>query len=133
MAIDQQRVGDVLGDDTGLVYVHVVNVVHDVDAATLASVCWLHDPHILLALVLLQLLVVVVEVTELVRQNVSVRAEVESALSESLLQAHDIEAKSVLASDFIALWEVIDLLILVQAFILVRFARARAPQNVPLM
>ena len=82
---------------------------------------------------LLQLLIVVVEVTELVGQDVGIRAEIESGLSKALLQAHNIEAETVFSCDFVRLWEVIDLLVLIEAFILVAFAAARTPQNVPLM
>jgi len=51
----------------------------------LASIGWLDNPDILLALVLLEFLVVIIEVTEFVGQDVSVRAEVEGILAESLL------------------------------------------------
>jgi len=65
----------------------------------LARVSRLDDPDILFALVLLQFLVVVVKVAEFIRQNVGVRSEVKSRLSESFLKAHNIEAETILASD----------------------------------
>lgn len=71
---------------------------------------------------LLQLLVVIVEVSELVRQDIGVWAKVEGRLSKALLQSNDVEAESVLASDLIRLGEMIDLLILIKAFVLVAFA-----------
>lgn len=73
----------------------------------------------------------VVKVSELIRQDVGIWAKVKCILSKPFLETHDIEAESVLSRDFIALWEVIDLLILVQALILVALARAGAPENVP--
>ena len=72
---------------------------------------------------LLELLIVVVEVSKLIRQDVSVRAEVKGTFAEALLEAHDIEAKTVLARDLVTLREVIDLLVLVQALVLVALAR----------
>lgn len=82
---------------------------------------------------LLKLLVVIIEVTELVGEDVSVRTEVEGILAKSLLQSHNIEAQTVLSCDFITLREMIDLLVLVKSLVLVTLARAGAPQDVPLM
>ena len=123
MTIDQKRVCDVLGNVRGLVNVHIVDVVHEINTPSLASVSRLHNPNILLAFMLLQFLVMVVKVAKFVRQNVRVRAEVEGRLAEALLHAHHIEAESVFTGNFITLWEVVDLLILIQALILVGFAR----------
>ncbi len=73
---------------------------------------------------LLQLLVVIVEVAELVGQDVGVRTEIKGTLSKALLEANDVEAKSVFACDFIALREVVYLLVLIQSLILVGLAGA---------
>ena len=73
---------------------------------------------------LLELLIVVVEVSKLIWQDVGVWAEVKGTFAEALLEAHDIEAKTVLARDLVTLREVIDLLVLVQALVLVALARA---------
>lgn len=75
----------------------------------------------------------VVEISELIRQDVGIRHEVERCLAKPLLHADYVEAESVLARDLMALWEVVDLLILVQTFVLVGFACARAPKQVPLV
>jgi hypothetical protein len=72
--------------------------------------------------VLFQLLVVVVEVSELVGQDVGVWYEVEGGLAVALLHAHDVEAQPVFSGDFVALREVVDLLVLVEAFVLKAFA-----------
>jgi len=82
---------------------------------------------------LLKFLVVVVKVSEFIRQNVSIRAKVECILAEPLLKSHNIKAETVLPRYFIALWEVIYLLVLVQALILVTLTRAGAPEDVPLV
>lgn len=101
MAIDQERIGDVFGDDTSFVHIHIVDVVHDIDAATLASICWLDDPHIFLAFMLFQLLVMIVKVAELVGKNVRVWAKVEGRFAKALLQTHYVKAKAVFTSDLI--------------------------------
>ena len=71
---------------------------------------------------LLQLLVVVVEIAEFIRQDVGVWAEIESILAESLLKPYYIKAKTILAGDLITLREVIDLLVLIEALILIALA-----------
>ena len=119
MAVNEQWVRDILRNNTCLINVNVVYVVNDVDAAALAGVRWLDDPHILLALMLLELLIVVVKVAKLIWQDVSVWAEVKGTLAEPFLQPHDIEAKTVLSRNFITLREVIDLLVLIESLILV--------------
>lgn len=133
MTIDKQRVRDVLRDNTSFVHVYIIDVVNNVDATALARIGGLHNPDVLLRLVLLQLLIVIVEVTELVRQDVRIRAEVKCLLAIALLQADNVKAETILASDLVRLREMIELLVLIKALILVTFARARAPQDVPLM
>jgi hypothetical protein len=83
--------------------------------------------------VLLQFLIVVVEVAEFVREDVCVRREVERTLAVSFLHAHHVEAKAVLASDFVTLRELVDLLVFVETFELVRLASTRTPKQVPLV
>jgi hypothetical protein len=74
-----------------------------------------------------------VEVTEFIWKNVGVWYEIEVAFPELFLHADHIIAKSVLSSDLITLREMIDFLVLIQAFIQVALAAGRAPQDVPLM
>lgn len=119
MSVYEKRVGDVLANDTCLVNVHVVDVINEVNTATLAGVGWLDNPHVLLAFVLLQLLVVVVEVTKLIGQDVSVRRKVKTALAESFLHSDDVEAESILASDLVTLREVVNLLVLIETLVLI--------------
>ena len=103
------------------------------DAATLRRVGWLYNPHVPLRLRLPQFLVVGVEVMELLRQDVRVGDEVVLSAPEPLLHLHVIVAKSVLARDFVAHWEVVDFLELVEALVQVALARAGRPQHVPLV
>ena len=119
VTVDQQRICDVFTNDRGLIHVHVIYVIDKVDSSSLAGISRLHDPHIFLTFVLLQFLVVVVEISELIRQDVGIRTEIESRFSEALLHAHYIEAQSVFSCNLITLREVIDFLVLIQTLILV--------------
>lgn len=58
-----------------------------------------------------------IEVTELIWQDVCVRNKVKVLFPELLLHPHHVEAESVLPGDLIALWKVVDLLVLIQTFI----------------
>ena len=67
MAIDQQRVRNVLRNDARFIDIDVVDVINNVDATALAGICWLDNPYILLALMLFELLVVVIKIAEFIR------------------------------------------------------------------
>ena len=82
----------------------------------------LEDPDVLLRVMLLQLLIVFVEFAELVRQDVGVWNEVPLGLSIAFLHPDDVKAKTVLARNFMTLREVVDLLILIEAFVQVTLA-----------
>lgn len=82
---------------------------------------------------LLELLVVLVELTKLIRQDVGVRHEVEVLLSVALLHANHVEAEPILARDLMTLREVVDLLVLVESLVEVALAAAGAPKNIPLV
>ena len=82
---------------------------------------------------LFQLLVVSVEVTEFVREDVSVGHEVEVLLAELLLHPHHVEAESIFPGYLVALREVVDLLVLIEALIEVRFTIGSAPEDIPFM
>lgn len=76
---------------------------------------------------LLQLLVVFVKLSEFVWQNVGVGYKIEVLLAITLLHTDDVEAKSIFPGDLVRLWEVINLLVLVQTFIQVTLAGTRRP------
>jgi len=63
-----------------------------------------------------------VELTKLIRKNVSIWHKIKVLLAVSFLHSHDVEAKSILPSDFMTLREMIDLLVLVQPFVKVALA-----------
>lgn len=119
MSVDQERVGDVLADHAGFVHIHVVDIVYQVDSFALTGVCRLDNPNVFLALVLLQLLIVIVKVTELIGQDVRVWYKIKWLFAEALLHAHHVKAQAVFACNFMALREVINFLVLVQTLVLV--------------
>ena len=63
-----------------------------------------------------------VKFTKFIWQDVSVWNKVEMLFAKSLLHPHNIETQSVLSGDFVAHWEMINLLILVQALIKITLA-----------
>jgi hypothetical protein len=77
---------------------------------------------------LLQLLIVVVKITEFFWQDVGVRCEIECRLAKLLLHPYNVKAKSILASYLVGLRKLVYFLVLVQAFILVVLARTAGPQ-----
>lgn len=123
MAINKQWVRDILRNNAGLIHIHIVDIIHDVNTTALAGIGWLDNPYILLALVLLQLLIVVIEITEFIWQDVGIWTKVKRILAESFLKAYNIEAQTILPGNLVALRKVIDLLILVESLILVTLAR----------
>lgn len=133
VAINKQWVRDILRNNAGLIHIHIVDIIHDVNTTALAGIGWLDNPYILLALVLLQLLIVVIEITEFIWQDVGIWTKVKRILAESFLKAYNIEAQTILPGNLVALRKVIDLLILVESLILVTLARTWAPEKVPLM
>jgi len=71
---------------------------------------------------LLQLLVMCIKITEFIWKNVGIRNKVKVSLAKFLLHADHIIAQAVFYGDFVALRDVIDLLVLIQAFIEIAFA-----------
>jgi len=131
--VDKQWVSDIPRDNRQLINVDLIDVIYDVDAFTLGRVSWLDNPHVLPLIMLFKFLEMGVEITELIRKDVSIRDEVILLFSEFLLHLNDIYTESVFSGDLIRLREMIDLLELVETFINVRLATCRRPQNVPFM
>ena len=131
MTVDQERVGDVSRDDTSLVHIELIDVLDQVDAFALRGVGWFDDPYVPLWFCLLKFLVVCVELMEFVWKDIGVWYEIELGTSESLLHLDNIVTESILASDLIALREMIDPLELIQAFIEVTLTGATSPKDVP--
>lgn len=124
MTVDQQRVCYVSGDYRELINVNVIDVIDDIDAFTLSRVSWFYNPNVLFAVVLFEFLVVLVELSKLIRQDVCVRDEIKVLFPVAFLHAYHVEAESILSSNLMALREVIDLLILVEALVQVALAAA---------
>lgn len=98
----------------------------------MARVLGLDDPHVLEVFVL-QIVKVVVEVGELVRQNVAVRYYVELFFAVLLLHFYDISDESVFTSKFVGVGKVVDSLIILEFFINVRVDSSRRPHHIPVM
>jgi hypothetical protein len=124
VSVNQQRVCHVPRYDRGVINIHIVDIVYNINALALRRICGLHDPHIFLGVMLLQFLIMSVEVAELIRQDIGIRDEIKVALAKFLLHADHIVTEPVLTSDFIALREVIYFLVLVKALIKVALATA---------
>jgi hypothetical protein len=133
MPINQQRIRDVLADNTCVVNVYIVNVINEVNAFTLTRIGRFKDPHVFLGLVLLQLLVVVIKISKLFGKNIGVWGQVECRLAIFFLHSDQIEAKSVFFGDFVTVGKLVNLLVLVQTFVLVRFTGTTRPKQVPLV
>jgi hypothetical protein len=82
---------------------------------------------------LLKLLLMLVEFSELVWQDIGVWDKVEMLFAEPLLHPDNIEAKSIFPGDLMTLREMINLLVLVKTLVEVALAWARGPEYVPLM
>ena len=74
-----------------------------------------------------------IEFTEFIRENVSIGHKIKMLFAKSFLHSDNVETKSVLPGDLMALREMINFLVLIQALIEVAFATGRAPQKVPFM
>ena len=111
----------------------LVDILNDVDSSALTRVRWLYNPEVAFRLRYLEFVIVGVKVMELIREDVSVWNEVESSSAVLLLHLYGVEAQSVLASDLIAIREVVDALELIKAFIEVTLTGAARPEDVPLV
>lgn len=117
MPVDQQRVGNIARNDREFIHIHIVYVINQLDTSPLSRISWLHDPNVLLAIMLLQLLVMLVKLTELIRQDIGIRYKVKVLFTKSLLHSDNVEAKPVFPCNFVTLREVIDLLVFVEPFV----------------
>ena len=133
MTVDEQRVRYVSGNDRCLVNVELIKRFNYMDATTTRRVGRFHDPNVPFWLRLPQLLIMSMEVMKLIGQDVSVRYEIKLRSTKSLLHLDIVETKSVFSGDLVALWEVVNALEFVQAFIQIAFAGAGRPEDVPLV
>lgn len=129
---------DILANYARFVNRHLRYVVNDEDALPLRRIGWLDDPLVLklmwqVFLFLTARVKVTVEVSELVRQVVGVRDDVEGLFPESVLHLHDVRTQSVFTSQLKAVGEVVYLLILIHVIINVRLKTLTAPQYVPVV
>ena len=58
-----------------------------------------------------------IELTELIRQNIGVWSEVKVLFSKLFLHSDSVETKPIFTGDLMTLWEMVDFLVLIQAFV----------------
>jgi hypothetical protein len=133
MPVDQEGVSYVARYHRGVVHVYIIDIVYYVDTLALAGVCRLHYPYVLFRVVLLKLLVVGIEITKFIWENVGVWDKVKWGFTELFLHSNHIVAETILARDLIGLREVIDFLELIQTLIEVTLAGGRTPEDIPLV
>lgn len=97
------------------------------------GVSWFNYPNILFGLRLFYLEEVLVELSELSGQNISVWYKVSSVLAKAFLHFWEVEAQAVLTSNFVGWREMIDTLVVIEALIEKTLAGWRGPKDVPLM
>ena len=132
MPIDKQWVCDVLRYNASLIKVDLSDLVNDVDTPSLARICWFHYPNVIFIL-LMQLIIVDSKLIELVGQDIGVGKKIIDTLSEPCLELVYILAKSIFSCYLETTRKVVNLLIFVQSFILIAFARAGTPQQITSM
>ena len=91
---------------------YIIDCTYYVDSLALRTVLRLDDPQIAL-LFALEFVIMTVEISELIWQNVGVRNYCEFIFTELLLHLHNVIAKSILASKFVRLREVVYLLVFI--------------------
>jgi len=74
-----------------------------------------------------------IEICELIRKNVSIWDYVEFFLPEFLLHLYYIVTQSIFSGKFIRLWKMVNSLVFIQSFVLVKLETLTRPQNVPVM
>jgi len=133
VTIYEQRIGYVSTYNGQLINIYVIDVINQTDSSSLGGISRLHNPNILLTIMLLQFLVMLIKLSKFIRKDVGIGHKVIMLLAVFLLHSNHIKAKPIFSSDFVTLGKMIDFLVLVEAFIKIAFATRRAPKNVPLM
>ena len=122
MSIDQKWIGNISGNYRELINIYVVDIINKSNSSALSSICWLDNPDILLAIMLLQLLIMLIKFSKLVWQNIGIWHEIEMLFSKPFLHPHTVEAESILSRDLMTLREMVDLLILIKSLVKVALA-----------
>ena len=131
VAVNQKRICNVSGYDAEFVDVQIIDIIDYMNSSASAGVTWLHDPNISPWVRLLELMIMIEQVSIFIWQNVCIWNKIENISSKFLLHLDKIEAHSVLTCDLIWLWKMIDSLIFIQAFIKICFTAATCPKYVP--
>ena len=133
MTINKKWISDISRYNTGIVNIHIIYIIYDINTFSLTRICGFYDPNIFLWVVLLEFLIMCVKFSELIRKNVSVGYEIEILLSILFLHADHIVTKSIFSRDFVTLREMIDLLIFIETFVEVALAWTGWPKDIPLV
>lgn len=113
MTIDQQWISNISTDNASFININIINIINNINTFSLRRIGWLHYPNILLWIMLLQLLIMSIEISELIWKDISIRYEVEVLLSKLFLHSYHIVTKSVFLCDFITLRKVINFLVFI--------------------
>lgn len=111
----------------------IVNIVSDVNPFPLARAAGLTDPKVLIRSLLLKFIVVDIKIHPLIREDIRIWYDIESFMSMLLLHIYNVLTQRVFSSDFIAAWEVVDLLVLIQPFVDIRISTRDHPQDIPIV
>jgi hypothetical protein len=118
VAVDEKWIRNVPWNNWKIIILQIFNIVEKMNTTTSTEICWLDNPNILLRLFLCKHLIMGLEFSKLVRENIGIRDDIiNPAPSKLLLHLHNVVTKSVLSGNFIAWRKMIDSLIFVQTFI----------------
>ena len=133
VAIDQERIWNILLNDAAIKLPHFAEVVNDGYASTLGCAIGLDNPHRLAAFDSLELFKELSELLFLFWQNKSIWHDVVLLFAMLLLHSQNVDAELVFLRDFMALGKVIDLLVFVESLVQIWFAWHAQPQQVPVV
>lgn len=137
---------DILRDDAGLIDWDLGDVVYYEDSLSLATVGWFDNPLIdafwwlaagrhavELILLLSQLMEMAVKICELVWQIVSIWNDIKGLLAKFLLHLDDIGTKTIFSCELKTVWEMVDLLVVIEALVNVLLIRLTRPEDIPVV
>lgn len=133
MSVDKKRVGDVSGNNREIINIDIIHIVYQVDPLPLRSIGRFDNPDVLFRIMLPEFLVMRVELSKLIRQDIGIRCEIKIMLPVLLLQPDNITTKPILSRYLMTLRKMIDLLVLIKPFIDIRLATRSTPKQIPLM
>lgn len=113
--------------------INIIYVISDKYAFALSSLGWFRNPNVFVGWFSLLLHKMVVKIWIFFRQDIGVRNDVKRSFAVNFLHSENVLRKFVLPCNFKRIWEMVDLLKLIQTFINIRFWRSIDPHHVPIM